>query len=371
MRSGFHPVVLEQADSLEPVGAGIQLSPNASRILVDLGLAESLAPHIVSPQEVRIMRAHNAREIARAQLDNSEFRYGAPYWLVHRGDLQTALLDRVVASRAATVHFGSRVEDFAVHANGITVQSRTQDGLRQEPGIAFVGADGLWSQVRNRIVGEAPPHFCGRSAWRATIDAELVPPEFREPITWLWLGANAHLVHYPIRGGKAVNLVAIMRDEWQAPGWSESADRADIEVRFSQWAADPRALLAIPDSWSKWALFDRPPLRNWSRGPVTLLGDAAHPMLPFLAQGGAMAIEDAAVLANALARSPDDAAAAFAAYEGVRRTRTARVARESQRNGLLYHLSGPAVLARNLALQRLSGDRLMQRYDWLYDWRAA
>jgi salicylate hydroxylase len=369
-RRGFRVVVLEQAEALEPVGAGIQLSPNATRILIDLGLAERLAPAVVAPQEIRVLRSHNAREIVRGAIGaDAAFRYGAPYWVVHRGDLQAVLLERLQASPDGAVHLGRRVEDFAVHAHGVTVETRTPAGTRDEHGIALIGADGLWSRIRGRLGDDTPAKFCGRTAWRAIVSADLVPLKFREPITWLWLGAEAHLVHYPVRAGAAVNIVAIIRDDWQSPGWSEPGDRADVLARFSGWAAEPRALMAIPDSWSKWALFERPALRAWTAGPVTVLGDAAHPILPFLAQGGAMAIEDAAVLADCLARWPDRPALAFETYEGLRRSRAQRVARESHFNGIIYHLRGLAAVARNLALGRLSGEKLLRRYDWLYDWR--
>ena len=369
-RRGFRVVVLEQAEALEPVGAGIQLSPNATRILIDLGLAERLAPAVVAPQEIRVLRSHNAREIVRGAIGaDAAFRYGAPYWVVHRGDLQAALLERLQASPDGALHLGRRVEDFAVHAHGVTVETRTPAGTRDEHGIALIGADGLWSRIRGRLGDDTPAKFCGRTAWRATVSADLVPLEFREPITWLWLGAEAHLVHYPVRAGAAVNIVAIIRDDWQSPGWSEPGARADVLARFSGWAAEPRALMAIPDSWSKWALFERPALRAWTAGPVTVLGDAAHPILPFLAQGGAMAIEDAAVLADCLARWPDRPALAFETYEGLRRSRTQRVAQESHFNGIIYHLRGLAAVARNLALGRLNGEKLLRRYDWLYDWR--
>jgi salicylate hydroxylase len=370
IRRGFRAAVLEQTDALEPVGAGIQLTPNATRILIDLGLAERLAPAVVAPQEIRVLRSHNAREIVRATIGAAAaFRYGAPYWVVHRGDLQAALLERLRASADGALHLGRRVEDFAVHAHGVTVETRTRGGTRDEHGIALVAADGLWSRIRGRIDNDGPPQFCGRTAWRATVSADLVPTEFREPITWLWLGTEAHLVHYPVRAGAAVNIVAVVRDDWQNPGWSAPGARADVLARFSGWAAEPRALMAIPDSWTKWALFERPALRAWTAGPVTLLGDAAHPILPFLAQGGAMAIEDAAVLADCLARWPDRPALAFETYEGLRRSRTQRVAQESHFNGIIYHLRGPAAVARNFALGRLSGEKLLRRYDWLYDWR--
>jgi len=370
IRRGFRAVVLEQAATLEPIGAGIQLAPNASRILIDLGVAEALKPVVLAPQEMRVLRGHNAREIVRGSIGaDAEFRYGAPYWVVHRGDLQSALLERLQASRDGALHLGRRVEDFAVHAHGVTVVTRTPAGTRDEHGFALVGADGAWSRLRSRIGDDAPARFVGRAAWRALVPADRVAPAFREPIIWLWLGPQAHLVHYPVRAGAAINIVAVAPDDRQSPGWSEPGVAADVLARFSGWAAEPRALMAIPDSWAKWALFERPALRAWSAGPVTLLGDAAHPMLPFAAQGGAMAIEDAAVLADCLAHWPDRPALAFETYEGLRRSRTQRVAQESHFNGIIYHLRGPAAVARNLALGRLSGEKLLRRYDWLYDWR--
>jgi 2-polyprenyl-6-methoxyphenol hydroxylase-like FAD-dependent oxidoreductase len=370
IRAGYRVVVLEQAEALEAVGAGIQLAPNATRILIDLGVAETLAPMTVAPREMRVLRGHNAREIVRGTIGaDAAFRYGAPYWLVHRGDLHTALLKRLQASHDGALHLGRRVEDFAVHAHGVTVVTRTSAGQRDEHSIALIGADGLWSRVRSRVGDDAPAQFAGRTAWRALVPADLVPLSFREPSVWLWLGPQAHLVHYPVRGGAAINIVAIVQDTWQSREWSEPGTPADILRRFSRWAAEPRALVGIPDAWAKWALFERPALCTWSAGPVTLLGDAAHPALPFLAQGAAMAIEDAAVLANCLARSPEQPAVAFETYEGLRRPRTQRVALESRFNGTVYHLRGPAAVARNLALAALSGERLLRRYDWLYDWR--
>jgi salicylate hydroxylase len=369
IRRGFRVGVLEQAEALEPVGAGIQLFPNATRILIDLGLADRLAPAVVAPQEIRVLRGRNAREIVRADLRAVPFRYGAPYWVVHRGDLQAALVEALRASPDGALNLGRRVEDFAVHAHGVTAQTRAAGGQRDEHGMALVGADGLWSRIRSRLGDAATAQFCGRTAWRATLAAERVPAELRAPDVSLWLGPDAHLVHYPIRGGGALNIVAIVRDDWQSPEWNEPGDRAEILAKFAGWAAEPRALLASADAWSKWALFERQPLRTWSKGPVTVLGDAAHPMLPFLAQGGAMAIEDAAVLADCLARWPDGPAQAFESYEGLRRPRTSRAVRKSRHNGWIYHLSGPAAVARNIVLSQMRGEGLLGRYDWLYDWR--
>jgi len=372
IRRGFRAVVLEQADRLEEAGAGIQLSPNATRILIDLGLAARLIPVVVAPEAIRILRGRNGREIARTILGAAvAFRYGAPYWVVHRGDLQAALVESLQAAPDGALRLGCRVEDFAVHPRGVTVQVRSSGGIGDEHGIALVGADGLWSSLRARLGDRTPVQFCGRTAWRAIIPANRTLPDPLGPATYLWLGPEGHLVHYPVKSGQAINIVAIVRDDWRDPGWHARGARTEILERFSGWAWGARALLAVPDVWFKWALFERPVLHRWSSGPVTLLGDAAHPMLPFLAQGGAMAIEDAAVLADCLGRGPDEPALAFATYEGLRRSRTQRVQRASRGNGRIYHLRGLAARARDLALHRIGGERLLTRYDWLYDWRHA
>jgi salicylate hydroxylase len=181
------------------------------------------------------------------------------------------------------------------------------------------------------------------------------------------------LVHYPVRGGNLINVVAIIRDEWREAGWSAPAEGAEILAHYpaSMWSETARAILAAPRHWQKWALYDRAPLAPWGQGPVTLLGDAAHPMLPYLAQGAAMAIEDAAVLARRLAETRGDFAAAMRAYERERRGRTARAQRAARRNGTIYQLSGPAGFLRSLALAVIGGKRLLARHDWLYGWTPA
>ena len=260
------------------------------------------------------------------------------------------------------------MEDFAVHQHGVTVQVRTAQGLRDEQGIALVGADGLWSTLRARLGDRRPARFAQRTAWRAIVPAERVSDELREPVTGLWLGRDAHLVHYPIMAGTMLNIVAIVRDGWQEAGWTAPGKSADLLPRFKHFAPAARTLLALPDSWQKWALFDRAPHRVRGNGPVTLLGDAAHPMLPFLAQGGAMAIEDAAVLADCL-RQDEDPARAFRSYEHARARRVARVQREARRNSWRYHLSGPLGFARDMFLRMMGGEKLLRGYDWLYDWK--
>jgi salicylate hydroxylase len=371
-RSRFRVIVLEQADRLEETGAGIQLSPNAARILIDLGVGDRLRPHVIAPQALRVLSAESGREVVRMPLGAAaERRYGAPYWSIHRGDLQAALADAAFAHRDISVKLGMRMEDFAAHPHGITVSARGGTGTWQEHGLALIAADGLWSQARQRFGFREAPRFGGRAAWRALVPAKNVAPEFREPSIHLWLGSDAHLVHYPVKGGRVVNIVAIMADSWHSPGWSEPASRADLLSRFpaKHWAPQALALLGLPEAWLKWALYDRRPLRRGSQDAVALVGDAAHPTLPYLAQGAAMAIEDAAVAAQCLAQTPNDPAQALRTYWAVRRARTRKVQRLAARNGQRYHLTGIRGVLRDSAMRAMGGTRLLHHYDWLYDWR--
>jgi len=371
-RNGFRAVVLEQAERLEETGAGIQLSPNAARTLIDLGLESRLKPHAVAPVALRVLDGVSGREIVRVPLgETAAQRYGAPYWTLHRGDLQAALAAAAAAQRGISVKLGMRVEDFVAHPNGLTVSARGRGGLSDERGLALIGADGLWSLVRTRIGHRGAPRFAGRTAWRALVPAKEVTPEFREPVVHLWLGRNAHLVHYPVKAGRVINIVVIAAGSSSGPGWSEPAGRADLIPRLAAagWAPQPLTLVNLPEAWLKWALFERRPLWRWSRGRVALLGDAAHPVLPYLAQGAALAIEDAAVVAQCLAQMPQDAAAALKTYAAIRRARAWRVQRAAARNGARYHRSGTPRLLRDAAMRTMGGARLLAHYDWLYDWR--
>jgi salicylate hydroxylase len=371
-RSGFRTLVLEQAERLEETGAGIQLSPNATRILIGLGLADRLAPHVVAPTAIRVLGGRSGREIVRIPLGTEATqRYGAPYWVIHRGDLQAVLSDAVMQDLNIVLRLGMRMEDFATHPHGVTVSARGATGLWTEHAHALIAADGLWSATRARIAANAAPRFAGRTAWRALVPVAQVAPEFREPFVHLWLGRDAHLVHYPVKGGKLINLVVITGDEWSGPGWSEAASRIDLLQRVSAryWTPQAHSVLRTPDAWLKWALYETEPLARFAQGAAALLGDAAHAMLPFLAQGAAMAIEDAAVAAQCLARMPDDPAAAWETYSAIRRGRTRKVQRRAARNGKRYQHAGAAAMLRNTAMRILGGKRLLRNYDWLYDWR--
>jgi salicylate hydroxylase len=370
--SGYRVVIAEQAERLSDIGAGLQLSPNATRILQALGVAERLAATAVIPEGLSVRSARSGAEIAYMPIGQAmEFRYGAPYWMLHRGDLQAALADAVSEQPDVVLKLGAKVEDLALHANGITAQLRDARGVTDERVPALIGADGLWSTIRVQLGDKAKATFRNRTAWRALVPASAVPDDIRRPVTRLWLGRNAHLVHYPVRGGTLINVVAIVADRWNAPGWSAPGARDELLRHFTRarWAREARDLVEKPESWMKWALFDRNDVSFPGHGPATLLGDAAHPMLPFLAQGAAMAIEDAAVLAQCLASPAADPAPAMRRYEAIRQTRVRRVQQEALANSRTYHMSGPAALARNLAMHLMGGERLRARYDWIYDWR--
>ena len=368
---GFRVALFDKAARLEETGAGIQLSPNAMRVLNALGLRERLMASVVAPDAVLIKAAHGA-ELARLPLGPAaEQRYGAPYWMIHRGDLQAALLDAALAHPGIALTLGAAVDGCAEKPDGIAVQVLRGEHPEAHDAAALIGADGLWSRVRALAGAGDTARFARRTAWRALVPADAVAPALRGRDVHLWLGRRSHLVHYPVKAGAMINIVAIATDERPSTGWSTASPPSEVMARYSRsWAREARDLLALPTQWLKWPLYRRPPLRRWGHGAVTLLGDAAHPMLPFLAQGAAMAIEDAAVLAEFMAAAPDDIAGAMRRYEDARRGRTAQVERAAHHNGRIYHLAEPASTLRNVAMRALGSDRLVAQYDWIYGWRA-
>ncbi len=375
-RVGASVAILERAPALAEAGAGVQLSPNASRVLARLGVLADLEDRAFAPRGIRVRAARSGRQLSFMPLTGARERWGAPYLVVHRADLQAALLQAVAGESSVRLHLGATVAGFGVKTGddsaGVTVTIRQGALTRAVSGDALIGADGVRSAVRARLVDGADdaPLETGRTAWRTTVEAGALDPLFRAPETGLWLGRDAHLVHYPVRGGGLVNVIAIIREAASASeGWSAPGDAAVVGRRFASWHASARRLIGTAPSWTTWPLSDRRPLPTWSAGPVALLGDAAHPILPFLAQGAAQAIQDAEALAEAVAGAVDGTRSmpdALAAYSRARQAPVARVQATARDLGRIYHLAGPAALARNVAIAALGPHRLITRYDWLY-----
>ena len=374
---GFRVIILEKAERLEEAGAGLQLSPNASRILVDLGLRSRLAPRAVTPESVNIISARAGGEIARLPLgEAASLKAGAPYWVIHRADLQNALQAEVNSHPNIDLRLGCQFEDVAAHAKGLTVVQRRGNARREELAAALIGADGIWSAVRHHLFPQVQPQFSGLIAWRGTLDATTLPREYTSPRVQLWMGPDAHLVAYPISAARQINVVAIVPGTWNRPGWSAPGDANELKNAFAsqRWPSTARMLIGAVDGWRRWALFTLPDLGEWTDGAVALLGDAAHAMLPFAAQGAGMAIEDAAVLAKTLSESSADnisgIPAALKRYGRQRRSRVLRVQRAARQQGRIYHLTGPLALARDLAIRAMGPERMLARQGWIYDWRV-
>ena len=370
-RTGREVLVLERAAALNEVGAGLQLSPNACHCLAGLDVLETVRARAFEPEAIRIRSADNAGDLTRLPLGATvERRYGAPYLVVHRADLQQALFDAANAEPSIEISFGQSIASVEQRGDGLpqVITNDTSGQRRSHEASLLVGADGVWSSVRNSIAGHETARFSGRTAYRATVPSDMVSPDLLNE-TGLWLGSHAHLVHYPVRQGREFNIVAIVAENWTEQTWSAPADREALLQRFSGWAPEARELLATPDSWLKWALCGVPASGPWVSERTALLGDAAHGMLPFAAQGAAMAIEDAVVLASLLKSNETDIASALLTYERVRRPRVAKVQSLAQQNGKIYHLGGPLAFARNTVMRMTAPDRLAARMDWIYSWR--
>jgi salicylate hydroxylase len=295
---------------------------------------------------------------------------------LHRADLQAALHAAVNDNPDIELRLGCQFEDVAAHAKGLTIVQRSGNTRRQDLALALIGADGIWSSVRNHLFPAVQPRFSGLIAWRGTLDATQLPREYTSRRVQLWMGSNAHLVVYPISGGRQINVVAILPGTWNRPGWSAPGDDVELKGAFagSRWQGPARMVIGAVDGWRKWALFTLPEGCEWTSGAIALLGDAAHAMLPFAAQGAGMAIEDAAVLAKSLGEGPIDTApqltTALKRYAQQRRSRIARVQRAARSQGRIYHLGGPLALARDLAIGVLGPQRMLARQNWIYDWQA-
>ena len=366
-RSGTPCRVLERKAEFSEVGAGIQIGPNGTRVLKSLGVTDRLAQAVGVPRAIDVRDARSGANLSRLPLgDWIERRHGNPYWTAHRADLHEALL--ATARGHAGIEFVMGFEIASIAQHGTNAAAIASDGRRAD-GRFVIGADGVGSAVRRLAIADLPMQPAGRVAARAVIPMDAAPSEDVASAVCLWLAPKAHVVHYPVRGGRELAVVVVTQDSATPEGWGAAIEASTVLARCDGLAPALIRLLQRAGEWRQWTLLSAPRLPRWSNRSVVLVGDATGPFFPFLAQGGAMALEDAASLAAVLAASPD-CVTAFERFEAVRRPRRERMIEAAARNGRIYHLDGAMALARNLALRTISGERVMAGYDWLYGYRA-
>ncbi len=365
-RKGFKSLLLEQASEFGEIGAGIQLGPNVFRMFEKLGITDKVRKLAVFPEYLMMRDSITTEIVTRINLDQTFLdRFKHPYAVIHRADLHTAMLEACQEyPDFITLKTSQKVSD--MDDKGSQVVVRTETGESYE-GQALVGADGLWSIVRQKIVGDGKPVVSGHVTYRAVLPTKDMPEELRAWAMIIWAGEKTHLVQYPMRGGELYNLVAVFHSNKFAEGWDAYGDPAELHERFAKTCEPVRTLLGKIDSWRMWVLCDRPPIRDWTKGNITLLGDAAHPMLQYLAQGANMAIEDAVCLARKVELSKGDNQAAFHAYQQERYLRTARVQLTARLYGEAYHASNAVRDLRNAVLGARTQNEAMESMAWLYD----
>jgi salicylate hydroxylase len=361
--------VFEQAAAFGEIGAGIQLSPNCVRVLHELGLEPRLRRIAFLPEGTQMRDWKTGRMISTNALGAAAVAaYGFPYYHVHRADLMDALVAHAREQPNLHLHPGARLEGFVQTERDVEIRIRQDNDQQRYTGALLVGADGIHSVTRSQLFGEQAPQFTGNVAWRALIPVERLPRGLVNPVATVWMGPGKHFVHYYVRAGALVNCVCVIeKSGWEVESWTQRGDRSELADDFTGWHETVRVLIdnMDPDACYKWALFDRPPMPKWSDGRATLLGDACHPTLPFMAQGAAMAIEDAAVLA-ACVGDTSDVAQALRRYESLRRTRTSRIQLGSRGNAKLFHLRPPYSWLRNRALGKARGNVM----DWVFRYDA-
>jgi salicylate hydroxylase len=360
-----HPVRLfERSGEFREPGAGIQLGPNVYHMFDRLGIREAIEADAVQPDALVMRCAIYGHEIARVPLGEAMVaRFGNPYAVTHRADLHATLLHACEAEPGIALETGRSVAGFRQDAAGVTLRFEVGAEAR---GAALIGADGLWSRIRQQVVGDGPPVVSGHIAYRAVLPMAQVPEALRQARVVLWAGPRLHLVHYPLRRGELMNLVAVFHSDHYEEGWDQAGDTALLWRHFEGTRPEVRAMLERIETWRFWVLCDREPNRGWTQGRVTLLGDAAHPMLQYLAQGANMALEDAVCLADQL-RLQGDIPAALSAYEDLRVLRAGRVQAMARVYGEIYHAAGVRAELRDLMLAGRDPVAAREAMAWLYE----
>jgi salicylate hydroxylase len=375
-RAGQRVTVLERSAQFAPVGAGIQLGPNAMKVLTQWGLQDAVLATACLPEAIAVHSATTGRSISRMLLGQAvQQRYGQVYACVHRADLHSALLQAVLSEQNIDVRCAAPVHSVdLMSAEGVQVRIGHESEPIAVQADSLVAADGLWSTARQKVFSDGAPRPTGHAAYRVLLPMRSVPPAWTATQVGLWWGSKVHVVHYPVRSGDFLNLVVLSEQPaaQATASWAQPAEHAQVlgsmgGIGIGSVCAALRELLAcVPVSgaqWQSWHLYDRPAAATWSKGSVALLGDAAHPMLPYLAQGAAMAIEDAAVLAQQVAVQ-DSWHSALQHYEQMRKPRCERVVATARRNGKIFHLAQPWAMARDAVLG-LKGTEVVG-LPWLY-----
>jgi 3-hydroxybenzoate 6-monooxygenase len=362
-RKGVAVQVLEQAPEFMEIGAGIQLGPNVFRMFEVLGLTEQMFHWCAFPEGLEFRDSITAETIVDMKIDQRfHDKYHAPYGVIHRADMLNVILDACKKSNLIKLATSQKVIAIDDTGGGVTVKIETGETYT---GAALIGCDGLWSTVRETIVGDGKPVVSGHIAYRAVLPTSEWPAEYRLPKMIVWCGEKTHLVHYPLRRGELFNLVVVFHSDRYEEGWDTYGDPAELHERFKDKCEPVRTLLQKVNAWKMWVLCDRPAIKNWSKGRITLLGDAAHPMLQYLAQGGNTAMEDAVCLANQVEAMPGDYEGAFKKYQELRYLRTARVQLMARVFGEIYHASGVNRELRNKLLHEWSQEGSIDM-SWLY-----
>lgn len=368
-KAGFRIDILERSAGIEHFGAGLQISPNAFYVLEELGLGTQLKAMASAPESIHIIKASTGRSIVHVPLGQESIeRYGAPYLIVHRADLCQMLANACHKHPDIDFHLGHRVVDAVPHANGITAMAYHDEKMHEFWGKAMIAADGVWSKFRTEYIEAKPPVYSGMTAWRAMVPGDKVSPR-KLAETQLWLASNGHGITYGLRRNSYLNIVLVVKEVSHEKKWDSSADIAQLRRKLSNWHPDFTDLLQARVKWTKWPLYEAPLSKRWAIDKLALVGDSAHAMLPFAAQGAAMAIEDAWVLAEKLG-SIDQMDEAFRAYEKTRIPRVTRAMKLAQSNSKIYHMpAGPAAM-RDAAMKLMPAKMLLARQDWLYSWRG-